>query len=447
MMTERISKIGADKALRMAKKSGKEVYYWDAAISGFGVKATPPSTRHKNGHCVYVLQYRSPEKRTPNGAPMLRKMQLGIHGQGTTAEQARKKAEKCRGQLSDGTDPQEERSRDQADKEGDISVSDLCDSYLDEAPSIVIPNKGRPKKASTLAIDASNINRHIKPTIGKLKIRSVTTGDIERMQADIAAGKTRADVKTKKQGRARVTGGRGIAARCVALLGGIYSFAHRRRLVDENPVKGVQLYGLEPRERYLTNDELSRLGEVLTDMDASGFNPQAIAAVRLLLFTGARKNEIISLCWDDVDFENHTLNLPDSKTGKKSIPLGAPALELLQSLSDDGRKGDFVLPGSNPSKPYNGLQKAWQKIRARAKLDDVRVHDLRHSFATTSTAGGNSLFLVGKVLGHAQTRTTERYAHTDVDPVRAVADRTSRQIAEAMEGKKGKVVSIGGGDD
>ena len=437
-MNRRISKPTADEALREAKKLGKAVYRWDTTVACFGLVATPPSIRHKKGHCVFLFQYRSPEKRDKQGSPKGRKMQLGIYGQGTTPDQARKKAEKCRGLLADRIDPQEERDRDQAHREGDITVTELCDKYLVEAPHIVIPSKKRPKKASTLEIDRSNIKRHIKPLIGHLSIREVTSGDIEQMQADISAGKTACDEKTGHRGRAIVRGGPGIAGRCVALLGGIFTFAVRKRWVEASPVKGVALLQLEDRTRYLKGDELGRLGSALVELKEEGFNSQAIAAVRLLIFTGARKGEIIGLKWSDIDFELGLANLPDSKTGKKSIPLAAPALELLQSLP---RIGEYVLPGTDSSKPYQGLQKAWGKIKARAKINDLRIHDLRHSFATISAAGGDSLFLIGKVLGHAHSRTTERYAHADIDPIKAVAERTAKRIESAMKAGGGKTAS------
>ena len=426
------------------KAASGEVYVWDTGLPGFGLKVTPPSTRHEKGQRTFIFQYRSPETRDKQGRPQLRKMKLGTHGQGTTVKQARKKAERCRGLLADHIDPQEERDRDQAHREGDITVTELCDRYLVEVPHIVIPSKGRPKKASTLEIDRSNIGRHIKPLIGPLPVRGVTSGDIEQMQADISAGKTACDEKTGHRGRAIVRGGPGIAGRCVALLGGIFTFAVRKRWVEASPVKGVALLKLEDRTRYLKGDELGRLGSALVELETEKFNQQAIAAVRLLIFTGARKGEILGLKWSDIDFELGLANLPDSKTGKKSIPLAAPALELLQSLP---RVGEYVLPGTDPIKPYQGLQKAWGKIKARAKISDLRIHDLRHSFATISAAGGDSLFLIGKVLGHAHSRTTERYAHADIDPIKAVAERTAKRIESAMKAGGGKAASVQGGEN
>ena len=149
--------------------------------------------------------------------------------------------------------------------------------------------------------------------------------------------------------------------------------------------------------------------------------------------TGARKSEILTLRWEWVDFERGCLRLPDSKTGAKVVPLGAPALELLASLPRI-ENNPYVLPGDKAGGHFVGLQKAWERIRKRAGLEDMRLHDLRHSFASVAVAAGDSLYLVGKVLGHRQSRTTEIYAHLNDNPLRAVADRTARTIAAAMNG-------------
>jgi integrase len=161
--------------------------------------------------------------------------------------------------------------------------------------------------------------------------------------------------------------------------------------------------------------------------------------VRLLLLTGCRKSEILTLKWEWIDFERGCLRLPDSKTGAKVVPLAAAAIELLSRLP---RSSDFVLPTAKGDGHYSGLQKDWERVRNRAKLPGLRIHDLRHSFASFAVADGHTLFMVGKVLGHKQARTTEGYAHLAADPLRAVADRTAARITAAMErsGSTGDVV-------
>jgi integrase len=433
-MTKKLAKNTVDSL----RPTDRDIFEFDSQLPGFLVKVTP------KGRKVFFFQYRSPEK-FKSGKPQLRKAKLGELSSKYTVQKARGVAEKYRVMVSDGIDPQEANNRLQADAASDISLKELCIQYLDAAPTLVLRGKGRVKKPSTLETDRSNLTRHVIPLIGHLKIREITTNDITDMQADIVAGKTAKVEKTKPRGKAVVRGGTGVAGRCVAVLGGVFTYAIRKKLLEVNPVKGVAINVSEGRERYLRVDELARLGETLEAVQAEGVNPKAIAAVRLLIFTGARKGEILKLKWSEVDFNIGCLVLPDSKTGKKTIPLGAPALEVLASLTPE-KGSPYVLPGAKEGTYYLGFQKAWNKIRVRAKIPDVRPHDLRHSFATTAAAGGNSLFLLGKVLGHTQARTTERYAHAQVDPLKALADKTSREIENAMKGKKGKVVSIGGGD-
>jgi integrase len=150
----------------------------------------------------------------------------------------------------------------------------------------------------------------------------------------------------------------------------------------------------------------------------------------------------LSLRWEWIGFERGCLVLPDSKTGAKVVPLGAPALRALVELPRH-EGSPYVLPAERGDGHFVGIQKPWQRIRAAAVLNDVRIHDLRHSFASVAVSGGDSLYLVGKVLGHRQSRTTERYAHLSDDPLRAVADRTSSRIAAIMDGNRGtKVVTL-----
>jgi integrase len=322
-----------------------------------------------------------------------------------------------------------------------ITITELCDEYIAAVPFIILPNKGHPKKASSVATDKSNIERHIKPLLGEKRIDNVIRGDIERFQKDVAAGKTAVDAKTGPRGRAIVKGGKGTAARATAVLGAIFSYAVKEGRRTDNPVQGAELFKGEQRNRFLTADEMSDLGEALIKAERGGANTTAIAAIRLLILTGCRKSEILGLQWKWIDFENGCLRLPDSKTDKKIVPLGAPALELLASLPKiEGNP--HVLPGEKEKGHLIGLPKVWARIKTLAGLEDVRLHDLRHSFATVAVAGGDSLFLVGKVLGHKQSKTTEIYAHAQQDPLQAVADRASKRIVAAMDGKNNKTLKL-----
>jgi integrase len=254
---------------------------------------------------------------------------------------------------------------------------------------------------------------------------------VARFQSDVASGRTAADEKTGFRGRAIVKGGKGTAARSLAVLAAMLQFGAGRDLLPSNPARGVKLYKGEKKERFLSEAEVSRLADTLAAMEAEHvLNPKAAAAIRLLLLTGCRKGEILSLRWDFVDFGRGCLCLPDTKAGARTIPLAAPALEILAGLP---RTSEWVLPAAKGNGHYVGLGKAWERVRREAGLNGLRTHDLRHSFASFAVADGATLYLVGKVLGHRQARTTEVYAHLRDDPVRAVADRTAARIAAAMQ--------------
>ncbi len=383
---------------------------WDIDTTGFGVRC-------QRKYKVFILKYRF------FGRP--RWYTIGKHGSPWTVEMARKEAKRLLGQVAAGIDPAE--AKDEA--KNDLTMSELCDLYLAEGCTT--------KKPSTLVSDRGRIERHIKPCLGRRRIRQVCRGDVERLLRDVADGKTATDEKTGFRGRAIVTGGKGTATKAVALLGAIFSFAVARGLCPDNPAKGVKTFKTRNAERFLSADELSRLGEALSGAEKEGANPYAIAAIRLLALTGARKSEILTLHWHPntagsghVDFDHSCLHLMDSKTGSKRVPLGAPALELLAQLPRI-ESNPFVFPG-NAGGHYADLQRVWNQIRQRAGLDDVRLHDLRHSYASTAVASGDSLYLVGKVLGHKQASTTQRYAHLSDDPLKDVADRTAAKIADAM---------------
>jgi integrase len=233
------------------------------------------------------------------------------------------------------------------------------------------------------------------------------------------------------------------ANRCLALLSTMLNYAERKGLLPPgaNPCRHVERFPERQRERFLSEAEIARLGAVLTEAAQLGEHASVVAALRLLIFTGCRLGEILTLQWDDVDTERGCLRLRDSKSGPRGVTLGAPALEVLAGLSRlDGNP--YVLPGARDGGHYVALQKAWRRLRAKAKLDDVRIHDLRHSFASVGAGSGESLLIIGRLLGHSQASTTERYAHLADDPVRAAADRIGARIAAAMRGGKAEVVAL-----
>jgi len=386
----------------------RDQFVWDAEAKGFGLKVTPKGRR------IYILQTRVGGR--------LRRHTIGRHGSPWTPEAARKEAIKFLGLVASGGDPSlmAGKARDH------MSVSDLCELYLEEGCHT--------KKPQSHYNDKGNIRRHIKPLIGRIRLSDLRRADIERMMTDVAAGKTAVDERTGFRGRAIVKGGDIAANNAVTLLSAMLSFAVSRGLLAANPAMGVKKFRARARERFLTGSELSRLGVVLAKAEREGVNPTALNAIRLLLLTGCRKNEILSLEWDWVDFDRSVLRLPDSKTGAKVVALGEPAFALLKSLSREGGDSPYVLPSNKSSGHLVGLQKIWERLRACAGLEDVRLHDFRHTYASVGATAGESLYIVGKLVGHKQASTTQRYAHLADNPLRAAADRISSEIAGAISG-------------
>jgi integrase len=197
-----------------------------------------------------------------------------------------------------------------------------------------------------------------------------------------------------------------------------------------NPCRHVEKFAERKRERMLSAEELGRLGGALADYNGS---PYVVAAVKLLVFTGARLSEVLGLRWDWVDFSRGEARLPDSKTGAKTLHLPPPALAVLSALPRmDGNP--HVICGRVEGAALVNLEKPWRQIRKSADLDGVRLHDLRHAFASVAASAGMGLPIIGKMLGHAQAATTARYAHLASDPVKAAAATVAGGIADAMEG-------------
>jgi len=224
-------------AVDALRSHGDEVRIWDTSVAGFGIRC------RGTGRKYYFLKYR-----LQNGRQ--RWATIGRHGSPWTVETARKEALRLLGQILDGQDPVEAKATLRAD----LTISQLCDLYL--AQPVILTNRGTAKKASSLEIDRSNIERHIKPLLGPVGLRALTRADVEGFQQDVAAGKSKADVKTKPRGRAIVSGGNGIAARSVAVLSTLLGFAVSRGLLADNPAHGVRLLATQRRERFLSFSEI-----------------------------------------------------------------------------------------------------------------------------------------------------------------------------------------------
>jgi integrase len=398
-----------------AEVQGARYQIWDAELIGFGLRV------EASGRKSFIIRYRA--EGGGRNAPQ-RLVTIGAYGV-MTPDQARTEAKKLLGAAATGADPGAERRS----KRQDLTVAELCDLYLRE---------GCPtKKASTLATDRGRIKNHIKPLIGTKRISSVTRGDVQWVMRQVAEGRTKADVKTRPRGRSIVDGGKGTATRTIGLLGGIFTFAIREGMLEDNPARMVKRWKDRTLERYLNQEELERLGKALCDAEAAGENPKAIAIIRLLALTGARKGEITNLIWAEVDFDKGMLRLRDSKTGQKIIPIGKSALAILAAQPRMANSA-LVFPADKLGRAgaertyFQGINAIWYRVRAKANLPGVRLHDLRHTAASIAVANGASLPMIARVLGHSDTKTTQRYAHLSDAPVRQVVENLADQVAAAM---------------
>ena len=291
-------------AVDALRSHGDEVRIWDTSVAGFGIRC------RGTGRKYYFLKYR-----LQNGRQ--RWATIGRHGSPWTVETARKEALRLLGQILDGRDPVEAKATLRAD----LTISELCDLYL--AQPLITTNRGTAKKASSLEIDRSNIKRHIKPLLGPVRLRALTRPDVDSFQQDVAAGKSKADVKTKPRGRAIVSGGNGIAARSVAVLSTLLGFAVSRGLLADNPAHGVRLLATQRRERFLSFSEIGRIGEALSRLEADGENPTAITALRLLLLSGCRRGEVTGLRWKWVS-SDAVFGSPTVKQARRRFRSGGP---------------------------------------------------------------------------------------------------------------------------
>lgn len=399
----------------MSADPNRETWIWDTEVRGFFLRVYPTGAK------TFAAKYRA------NGRQRI--FTIGRFGSPWTVEKARERAVEILYEASGDGDPALEKRKRRAA----LSVTALIDRYLADGPRDK-PNK----RQSTWESDRRHLKRHVTPLLGHMKADAVTRNDVANMQADIAAGKTSTDQKTKKRGRAIVKGGPRSASMTVVVLQAMYNWAIKRGLVAENPARGVERYKSEPKERFLTPDELAVLFATLQRMvEDDELGTDLASAIRLLALTGARKTEIAALRWSEVDFARGAIHLSElrCKTGRRRIVLSAHAQEELQTLCEKRGDSPYVFPAKRGNGPTLRLQDAWEVVRIEAGLEGVRLHDLRHTFASLAAANGESLYLIGKALGHTQARTTERYAHISSGPVRAIGDLVSGQIKAAEQAR------------
>jgi integrase len=437
MAKDRITKRAVD-ALRCPP--GKDrVFLWDEDLSGFGVVAMP------SGKKVYVAQYRQHGRS--------RRMKLGEHGR-LTPDEARKAAKVILGIVEGGTDPIEQRRA----KRSEQSFKELADKYS----RLHVAAKCKERTAEEYG---RMLRLHIFPAIGGKSVGQITKADIARLHT-------------------RMLDRPSAANRCLALVDSVWNWAVRSGEITAapSPTLDLELYPERARDRYLTAAELRRLGQALREAETTGLpwdvdeagpkakhlpkanrsriiDPYGVAAIRLLMLTGARLREILHARWDWVDWERGIIFLPDSKTSRKPLYLSDAALAVLQDITRvDGNP--HIFPGEGKGTHRADLKRPWTAIRRAAGLLEegteqqpkakgkkglgeksvsavrprVRLHDLRHSFASLGVGSSLGLPVVGKLLGHSQARTTSRYAHLDADPLHRAANLIGAQIVAGMKG-------------
>ena len=369
----------------------KDTVFWDSELPGFGVRVYPSGTR------MYVVQTRARGKST--------RVTVGRHGV-LTPEEARRRAALIVARVKAGEyqTPLPNASR----PDPGPTVADLAERYWVE--HLEIRCKPKTRKAARTAIQ-----KHILPALGTVPLMEVERQQLMALHGSLSETPAMANF-------------------VVGVISRMFTMAEAWGMAPDgaNPCREIVKYRVRSRERFLTDGEFRRLGEELAGAVAEGkVSVQAAAAIRLLMLTGCRCNEILTLKWNDVDLPGSEVRLRDSKTGPRPVPLSAAAVKVLADLP---RLPDnpWVIAGRIRGTHLTNLSAPWGIVRARANLNDVRIHDLRHSFASRALALGESLPMIGKLLGHRKAQTTARYAHLARESVKEAAARIAASIGEDM---------------
>ena len=368
----------------LALPGDKDLFYWDDDIPGYGLRIKPSGVKS------YLVQYRQGKRS--------RRMTLGRHGV-ITADEARKLAKKELGSVAHGKDPAQERSDDRQAP----TVVDLATDYMERHAR---PNK----RPSSIRNDRQMLDNQILPKLGAQKVADVARRDLESILLGLSKTPYRAN-------------------RVRALLSKMFSLAVQWGWRADNPVLGIPKYQEEMRERWLRQEELDRLFDAL-DKHA---NQKCANIVRLLALTGARKSEVLKMTWGQVDLNRGVWTKPSHLTKQKKnqhFPLSDAAVQILASInSKGGGPSAYVFPSRlSADEPTQDIKRFWREIQRNADLADVRMHDLRHTFASHLVSSGTSEAIVGRLLGHTQPQTTRRYAHLADDPLRKATNKIGRLV-------------------
>ncbi len=404
-----------------AKPRDKRYVIWDADLPGFGMRVSVAGLK------TYFVRYRANGggRSAPKGYMTIGRANI------ITLDQAKKKARALLAQVLLGDDPAAERNA----KRLALNMSELVDLY--EAEGCYIQRgkrQGEPMKELTKRYTMARLRHHVVPLLGRHRASEILPGHIENFVRDVAAGKSASDKKLGPRRRVIVRGGEGAARKVFRDLSAVFSFAQRRGIVGNNPCEHAAVRKTDNQNnRYLTKEEIGRLGAACDTLEAQGANRKGIDIARLWALTGCRRQEIAELKWSEIDFERGLLILEDTKTGKSIRPLGAAAMALLKSI-DQNPNSEFVFPADYGQGHFQGMKGIWKKIIETADLPGVTPHTLRHTLASLAISSGEAMALTGAILGHANPRSTAIYAHVDHDPSRKAADRVSNMMAKALAG-------------
>lgn len=400
--------------LEAIEPTDKRQVFFDDDFTGLALRVS------ENGRKTFYYTYRAGKGR---GAEK-KWVMLGTFPV-MTVEQARQKAKGMAAHVQQGMDPAVEVRTDKEAATMKVALQAFQDEHISKL------------KPGTVQSYTMIIKNHLQSKMGKLRVKDVSYSDVAKLHHGMK-------------------GTPYLANRAFAVLSKFFNWCglHGHRERGDNPCYGITKYKEHKRQDFMGAAEIAILGDTLDRMEQTWLDrqqtrdrrtselvdtitPQSAAVIRLLLLTGARVGEILSLEWGNIDMEQGTARLPDSKTGFKVLQLTAPALAVLEGLPQIGK---WVFPAASASGHMVNIKDAWGDVLKQAGLTGWRIHDLRHAFASMMVNSGASLPVVGKILGHSNVSTTQRYAHLEQNPARKAAEDAAVKIAKAMSKKSGDKV-------